>query len=83
VFGSRNNNRQGSHCFLVTMQPKHNPKSPVLPEVIYSAGTITPAEDMTRFDVMNSLVEQLVKRLPFLRDGVVLGFSLERNDLFL
>jgi hypothetical protein len=65
------------------MQPKHNPKSPVPPEVIYSAGTITPTEGTTRFDVMNGLVEQLVKRLPFLRDGVVLGFSLERNDLFL
>jgi hypothetical protein len=84
-----NSAEQGSHYFLLVMQP---PDRKVrldgvtfysTPGPVYWSSTYTPEKGMTRFDVQEFLVKDLLQKRPDLRGGAVIAFQLEHNQLYL
>ena len=76
------NRDQGSHYFLLVVQPQPGRNGiPVQP--VYWTSTYTPQEGATRFDVQADLHAQLIAKWPEYRTATVVNFTLERNELSL
>ncbi len=79
---SGNSREQGSHYFLLVVQPQP-PRGYPVAQPVYWASTYTPAEGETRFDVQQELFRQLLEKRPQYRDATITNFTLERNELSL
>lgn len=80
--GSGNSRDQGSHYFLLVVQPQPPRGFPVA-QPVYWASTYTPAAGETRFDVQQELFRQLLAKRPHCRNATIINFTLERNELSL